>query len=765
MINPLVLVGLSAGLAGILISIFIYLWIQRQPLGDENMVNVWSAIREGANAYMKRQIRTILLFSAVISVVVALSVYAGYSIKVLPAHPELKGEVTLESILIGVSVLLGSAASLTAAFLSMDASTKANVRTTEAAKKGVKYALKVAVLGGSVLGFSVPSVSVFALALLFIVYSIIVGEAATPFNLRVVLDGLAGFAFGASLSALFAQIGGGIYTKAADVGADLVGKVEVGIPEDDPRNPAVIADQVGDNVGDCAGRGADIFESVTAEMLGTMIVGWTVYFFLVEAGYPITEALSFVFLPFLTGAVRVIATIPGILVSAYQGDFKDPMEPLRNGVVASAVTAVVGFFLVFYFLMPKVWAYFFMASLAGIVAAIIIVLVTNYYTGREAKPVVEIAEASRVSPALTILQGLTIGMNATFIPIIVIALTLLASFALGMTAPLPVIMSNYTIGSIPIARFIYGIYGTAAATLGMLSLAGIIMTLDGAGPITDNASGIAEMSELSPEVRGRLDPLDSIGNVTKALTKGYAMGSAALAALLLFQAFIQDYVARNPAVIQVTGTDASLNLGSFISVMDYLLNHLMLMRADILVSVLVGAMLPFLFSSLALRAVTKAAWNMVEEVRRQFREKPGILKGIEKPDYYRAVDISTQFALKNMITPTLSVILTPLIIGLLFGGPAVGALVIGTTTSGIVLAITMMWGGAAWDNAKKYIEAGHLGGKGSTAHAAAVIGDTVGDPLKDTAGPSLHIVIKLLNTISLVFIPLYMIWLLQGVFP
>ncbi|MFP3240752.1 MAG: sodium-translocating pyrophosphatase [Caldivirga sp.] len=765
MINPLILTGLLAGLVGIVVAVFIYWWIDRQPLGDENMVRVWSAIREGATAYMRRQMRTIILFSFIISIIVALSVYAGYSVRVLPAYPELRGEVILESVLIGASVMLGSLASLAAAFLSMDASTRANVRTTEAAKRGTWHALKVAILGGSVLGFSVPSISVFSLALLFIVYSFIVGEAATPFNLRVILDSLAGFAFGASLSALFAQIGGGIYTKAADVGADLVGKVEAGIPEDDPRNPAVIADQVGDNVGDCAGRGADIFESVTAEMLGTMIVGWTVYFFLVEAGYPTIDALAFIFLPFLTGAVRVVATIPGVVVSAYQRSFRDPFEPLRNGVMASAVTAILGFFLAFYLLMPKVWVYFFTASLAGILAAIVIVLVTNYYTGREAKPVVEIAEASRVSPALTILQGLTTGMNATFIPIVVIAVTLLAAFVLGMSAPLPVVANSYTIGNIPIAKFIYGIYGTAAATLGMLSLAGIIMTLDGAGPITDNASGIAEMSELSSEVRGRLDPLDSIGNVTKALTKGYAMGSAALASLLLFQAFIQDYVARNPAVLQVNAADVSLSFSNLMAVMDYLLNHLMIMRADILIGILIGAMLPFLFSSLALRAVTKAAWYMVEEVRRQFRERPGILKGIEKPDYYRAVDISTQFALRNMITPTLSIILTPLIIGLLFGGPAVGALVIGATASGIVLAITMMWGGAAWDNAKKYIEAGHLGGKGSPAHAAAVIGDTVGDPLKDTAGPSLHIVIKLLNTISLVFIPIYMLWLLQGVFP
>ena len=764
MLNPLILIGLSTGLLGILISIYLRYWISRQPTGSGRMVEVWLSIREGARAYMRRQFRTIAMFSLIMAIVVGVGVYAGYSVRLIPAHPQLAGEVALESLLVGVSVFVGGIASAVTAFLSMDASTMANVRTTEAARRGTWNALRVAILGGSVLGFSVPSMSMFMLALLLIIYMAIFG-GGTPYGLRVALDSLAGFAFGASLSALFAQIGGGIYTKAADIGADLVGKVEVGIPEDDPRNPAVIADQVGDNVGDCAGRGADIFESLTAEILGTMLIGWTVYVLLTGLGYPSYEALSFVFLPFVTGAIRIAATVPGVLVAAYQSNFRNIAEPLRNGIIASALTAVLGFFIALYILMPKIWPYLFSASALGILAALTIVIVTNHYAGSESRSIIEIAEVSRSGAALTILQGLTVGMASTFIPVVAISIALLGSFILGTMMPLPTPPGSYMVGGLPVGRFIYGIYGTAMATLGMLSLAGIIMTLDGAGPISDNAAGIAEMSNLPSDVRNRLDPLDSMGNVTKALTKSYAIGSAALAALLLFQAFVQDYVARTPSVIQVVGDSATISLQGLLSQMSYIINHLVVMRADILISVLIGVMLPFLFSSLALRAVTRAAWHMVEEVRRQFRERPGILRGVEKPDYYRAVDISTSFALRNMVNPALSIIVTPLILGILFGGPAVGALVIGATASGISLGLTMMIGGAAWDNAKKYVEAGHLGGKGSETHAATVIGDTVGDPLKDTAGPSLHIVIKLLNTISLVFIPVYMLWLLHGVFP
>lgn len=758
-------IGIVTGLIGIVISIYLYLWIERRPKGTEKMVEVWKAIREGAKAYMKRQTKTILTFSIILSLVAGLSVYLGYRIKFLTVHPELHHEVFLETVLLSVSVLFGSISSLAAAFLSMDASTKANIRVSEAARINSWEALRTAVLGGAVLGFSVPSISIFALSSLYIVFFKILGGELTPFTIRIVLDILAGFAFGASLSALFAQVGGGIYTKAADIGADLVGKVEAGIPEDDPRNPAVIADLVGDNVGDCAGRGADIYESVTAEMLGTMIVGWAVYFLSIKAGVEPALAINFVFLPLLTGAVRIVATIPGVIVSAFQKRFKDPMIPMRNGVIVSAITAILGFFFVFYYALPNAWLHFFAASTTGIVAAIAIVILTNIYTGYKSKSVEEIARASQSSPALTILQGLTVGMRSTFIPMVIIACAILISFLLGMYSPLTVIEASHSIAGIPIAKFIYGIFGTAMATLGMLSLAGIIMTLDGAGPIADNAMGIAEMSGLEREIRERLEPLDALGNVTKALTKGFAMGSAALAALLLFQAFVQDYVARDPKIVIYSSHMLEISLEGFMDSMISFLNRLILIRPDIMAAFIIGVMLPYLFSSLTLQAVTRAAWMMVEEVRKQFRERPGILEGKEKPDYYRAVDISTSFALKNMLLPALSVLVPPLVIGLLFGGPAVGALVVGATAGSVVLAIVMMWGGAAWDNAKKYIEAGNFGGKKSPAHAAAVVGDTVGDPLKDTAGPSLHIVIKLLNTISLVFIPIYMLWLMSSVLP
>ncbi len=764
MVAGMVAASLCVGVLGLLVSLAIYYYVQRLPMGTERMVEIWRAIREGASAYMSRQFKYIMLFSVLMAFVAAISVYVGYRIRILNVYPELASEVLKEAVMVGISVVIGALASLTAAFFSMDASTRTNVRTTEAARESEQKALRTAVLGGSVLGFSVPSMSVLGLSALFLVYLVLVrGSPDNPLTIRLVLDALAGFAFGASLAALFAQLGGGIYTKAADIGADLVGKVEVGIPEDDPRNPAVIADQVGDNVGDCAGRGADVFESVTAETLGAMIIGWALYFFLKHAGVGASEAIKFVVLPLLVAAVGIIATIPGVAVACLQKKYKAPIEPLRNGVIVSSIVVVIGFTLLYKLLVPSVWAYLTAATLCGVVTAILIVLVTNMYTASEAKSVVEIAEASKTGPAITILQGLSVGMRATFLPIVIIAIALVISFLLGMNMPLPTPIKE-SIGGLSIARFVYGVYGTAMSTMGMLALAGIIMTLDGAGPITDNAGGIAEMSGLEEEVRARLDPLDALGNVTKALTKGYAMGSAALASLLLFQAFVQDYVARDPSVI-IGGATPTLSLQGFAVTLKEFLRYLIMVRPEIVVSVLIGAMIPFLFSSLALRAVSKAAFHMVEEVRRQFREKPGILEGREKPDYYRAVDISTSYAIKSMLAPGLVVILSPLIIGILFGGPGVGALVIGATASAIALAITMMWGGAAWDNAKKYIEAGHFGGKGSPAHAAAVVGDTVGDPLKDTAGPSLHIVVKLLNTISLVFIPLYMLWILHPLFP
>ena len=761
----LVYVGLSSGLIGIFMAVFFYYVIIKQPLGTEKMIEVWHAIREGASAYMRRQIRTIILFSLIIAVIAGASVYVGYKVKLLNVYPELHKEVLLESTMVGVSVVLGSLASLIAAFFSMDASTKANIRTTASAMKSSYHALRMTMIGGSVLGFSVPSLSLFFISLLYFIYYKVVGGAIdNPLSLRIVLDSLAGFAFGASLSALFAQLGGGIYTKSADIGADLVGKVEASIPEDDPRNPAVIADQVGDNVGDCAGRGADIFESVTAETLGAMMIGWAMFFFLMHTGLSASSAIKYMFLPLAVASIRIIAAIPGIAWGIFQKKFTDPFQPMRNAVIVASLTGIVLLYFVFKIVVPEVWYNLFIAAVTGIIAGALMVIVTNWYTGLKAKPVLEIAENSKSGVALTILSGLTVGMSATLIPVIIISIAILVSFVSGMymNLPHPAVAS---IGGLKISSFIYGVYGTAMATMGMLSLAVIIMTLDGAGPIADNAGGIAEMAGLEKNIRDRLEPLDALGNVTKAMTKGYAIGSAALAALLLFQAFVQDYVARDPSVITAITGGFTLSMKGFLTSLASFISGLLMVRPEIVVAVLIGAMVPFYFTAKALRAVTRAAYRMVEEVRRQFKERPGILEGTEKPDYYRAVDISTRYALKNMLAPSLVVIITPLVLGFLFGGPAVGALVIGATAGAIALGITMMWGGGAWDNAKKYVEAGHLGGKGSPVHAATVVGDTVGDPLKDTAGPSLHIVIKLLNTISLVFIPLYMIWLLHPLFP
>ena len=734
-----ILLAIASGVIGILAAIFLYLIVRKYPKGSEKMVEIWSAIRIGAKAYMEKQLKTIMSFTLGLALAIAAMIYLIYTM----AMNIETGVALKESLLTGISVLIGGAASVTAAFFSMDASTRSNVRVTEAAKKGSYEALKLSVLGGGVLGFSVYSLSLLGLSVLFLIYSLLATGLPETIEFRMALDALAGFAFGASLSALFAQLGGGIYTKSADIGADLVGKVEAGIPEDDPRNPAVIADQVGDNVGDCAGRGADIFESVTAETLGGMIIGWVLYI--------LTGDQLFMVLPLAIGAVGTISTIIGILTILSYKRFKEPFQPFAAGIVTSAIVSILTYAAIVYWLFPGQWQYMLGAGTAGIVAATLVVLSTNRYTGLHSKEVYDVAESSTSGSAINILAGLSAGMRAVAEPIIVIAAALGVAFYMGKIMPLAGVPSKTWL-----IDFVKGVFGTALATRGMLSLAGTIMTLDGAGPITDNAAGIAEMAGLKEEIREKLEPLDAVGNTTKALTKGYAMASATIATLLLFQAFIQDYVAREVGITSITVDGLLKTMSSFI-------NEVLLLKPGIIIAVLIGALLPYLFSGMALRIVTKAAFRMVDEVRRQFREIPGLLEGNAKPDYHRAVSISTEYALKGMIGPSLLIIITPLIIGLLFGGPGIGALVIGATASTIPLAIMMMWGGATWDNAKKFIEAGHFGGKHSPAHQAAVVGDTVGDPLKDTVGPSLHILVKLLNTISLVFIPLYMLWLLYGI--
>src|SRR3989449_491598 len=572
---------------------------------------------------------------------------------------------------------------------------------------------------------------------------------------------VAAFGFGASLAALFAQLGGGIFTKSADVGADLVGKVEENFPEDDPRNPAAIADNVGDNVGDEAGRGADLFESLTAENLGGMIIGLIVSIILFQG----VINPYYVTMPLIVRSLGIIATFVGLAVAVLEKKFKNPIKPTRDGLlVASLIAAILMFVATWYVFGPSGLtpsgssqaAYaLYGCMLSGLAAGLLIVVYTEFYTGSNAKPVITIAERSKSGPALTVMSGNAVGLISSGLPVITVAIALLISFGLGeqFAGLIPALAGN---------AFLGGVYGTTMATMGMLSTAGIVLTMDGLGPIVDNAGGIAEMSGAPEVIRERIEPLDALGNTTKALTKGYAMGSAALASLLLFQAFVLEVarykagiinltsLASNPGLAVTLGTKLS-SLGSALA-----LNH-----PDVVIGALIGGMLPFVFSGTAINAVSVGAYRMVEEVRRQFREIPGLREGTAKPNYAAAVDISTRTALRLMVVPGAIPVVAPIVVGVFLGWAAVGALVVGATLSAIPLAIMMMWGGAAMDNAKKYVESGHFGGKNTETHAATVVGDTVGDPWKDTAGPSLHILNKLLNTISLVFIPLFLVALIS----
>jgi K(+)-stimulated pyrophosphate-energized sodium pump len=533
---------------------------------------------------------------------------------------------------------------------------------------------------------------------------------------------IVGFGFGASFVALFAQLGGGIYTKAADVGADLVGKVEAGIPEDDPRNPAVIADLVGDNVGDCAGRGADLFESTAAENIGAMVLGVLLFRFF---------GLGGVLFPLAVGALGLIASIAGVLVVRTSGD-EDPMSALNRGFyVTSALVAVAFFFLSRTLLAtadaPDAWWHFFLCGMVGLATAFAFVYITQYYTEYRYRPVKSIADASQTGPATNIIAGIAVGMESTVLPVITVCVAIMASYYLGRTSGL-LDEAGQPVG---------GLFGTAVATMGMLGTAGYILAMDVFGPITDNAGGIVEMSDQPDAIRAKTDRLDAVGNTTKALTKGYAIGSAALAAFLLFSAYLDE-------VRTLTGNALSVNLA----------------KPQIFVAGLLGAMLVFWFTSLAMSAVRKAAQSVITEVRRQFREKPGIMQGTEQPDYGRCVDIVTIGALKAMVAPGALVVLFPILVGLAFkqfglGAEAVAAFLMIGTIAGILMAGFLNNGGGAWDNAKKYIETGQYGGKRSDAHKAAVVGDTVGDPFKDTAGPSLHVFVKLLSTITLVLAPLF----------
>lgn len=687
-----------AGITAILASLIIMRKISKMSTGSPKAVEVADAIRIGAYAFLKRQYKTIAVITAVLAVLIAVGLGVGTA----------------------VAFVIGAVASLAAGYIAMDNATKANIRTVAAAKESAEKALKTAFYGGATMGLAVVGLSLLGVSVLFLLYNgygaLFGGYSVTDAALigRNAASAIVGMGFGASLIALFAQLGGGIFTKAADIGADIVGKVETGIPEDDPRNPAAIADNVGDNVGDSAGRGADLFESATGENIGGMIIGG-----LISAA---TGNLIFLIFPLIARALGIFATFVGMpFVKLGKNDAKNPMRGLRKGLMVTTLVSAVLFFAATIFLLGNIYLY--LCLLSGLVASVIVDYVTDYYTGRDRGPVKKIAKASETGSATNIITGFAVGLETAALPIISLAGALIVSYYLG---------SLFGAATPGVGAFMGGIYGTTLATMGMLAVMGMVLALDGFGPIADNAAGIAEMSgEKGTEET--MDALDAVGNTTKALTKGFALGSALLAAQLLFQTYAEE---------------AKMHFGLSTFNID-------ISNPAVLVAAFIGGMLPFLFSAQAISAVGKAASEMVAEVRRQFRDIPGILKGTAKPQYDKTVDISTKAALKGMVLPGVVVVVVPLVVGVLLGPVAVGALVVGCTLTAIPLALLMNTGGGAWDNAKKHIEAGNFGGKNSPAHHASVVGDTVGDPMKDTAGPSLHVLIKLLSTLSIVFIPLF----------
>jgi K(+)-stimulated pyrophosphate-energized sodium pump len=723
------------------IAVLFAAWLARDVLsrdtGTPAMQDVANSIFEGAMAFLYRQYITIAALSGVVAIVIALIVWAtaspvkdtvGTSTKVASA-----GE---QGILTGIAFLVGAACSAISGYIGMYISVRSNLRTASAAQRSLRDAITVALRGGAVSGFLVTALSLLGVSGIFGFYSKVLGYpvSVTPFL-------IVGFGFGASFVALFAQLGGGIYTKAADVGADLVGKVEAGIPEDDPRNAAVVADLVGDNVGDCAGRGADLFESMSAENIGAMILG--------VALYAATKHIEWIFFPLVLRSFGILATIAGLMSVPFftraDGN-QDPMQPLNGGYYVCSFLSVVGLAFCTGVMLGGEWYWFFFCGIVGILTGIAFVYITQYYTAGSWRPVQEIANASRTGPATNMIIGTAVGFETTAVTAIVIGTALVTAYIFGSHA-------SGELSSVPaISR---GVYGSAVATMGMLMSAAYILSMDTFGPITDNAGGITEMSGAPESARHITDALDTVGNTTKALTKGYAVASAGLAAFLLFSAYLDK-------VREVLGrVDVVADLGSI----------------QVFVGGLLGVMLVFLFSSLAIRAVGAAAGDIIEEVRRQFRSDPGIMAGTSRPDYHRAVDITTRAALRQMIAPGVLAVGLPIVVGVIFrwlgqgplnnndaGWQAVtGVLIIGTI-GGIIMATFLNNSGGAWDNAKKYIESGAMsdeGGqvvrKGSPTHAAAVVGDTVGDPFKDTAGPALHVLVKLLSTITLVLAPLFIV--------
>ncbi|MCL2182839.1 MAG: sodium-translocating pyrophosphatase [Chitinispirillia bacterium] len=692
-LNPLLLLygAIGAAVLALLFAIWKTAWVNKQDAGTDKMKEIGGYVREGAMAFLGREYKTLGIFIACVVILLAV----GY-----------KGQEKL----VAASYIVGAACTMLAGFFGMRVATKANTRTANAARKGLQDALAVAFAGGSVMGMCVVGLGVLGLGGLLVGYWLMFGvtndaDGAMLLS-QTVLPIINGFGLGASTMSLFARVGGGIYTKAADVGADIVGKVEAGIPEDDPRNPATIADNVGDNVGDVAGMGADLFESYVVAIIGAMVIG-------AAAG-----SVALVVLPLVLAGAGIIMSIIGtFFVRTKEGG--SPQKALNTGTFGAGIAMVLVSYPIINFMAPNQSIGIFVATIVGLAAGIAIGLITEYYTAENRKPVAKIAEASTTGPGPNIISGLSTGMMSTAFPTLVIGMAIYIAYNFGNSH-----------GGI-------GLYCIAIAAVGMLATTGIQLAVDAYGPIADNAGGMAEMAELDKEVRKRTDKLDAVGNTTAAIGKGFAIGSAALTAITLFAAFRESYnvlaIKANPnaSPLSIDVTDPSVMIGMFI-----------------------GAMVPFVFSGFAMGAVGRAAMAMVKEVRRQFKEIPGLMEGKAKPEYKKCVDISTAAAIREMIAPGLLGVITPVLVGLIGGPEMLGGVFAGATVSAVMMALFMANAGGAWDNAKKHIEGGAHGGKGSDPHKAAVIGDTVGDPFKDTAGPSLNTLMKLICVVGLVILPI-----------